>query len=204
MQDDRCEGPVGKLVSFVSQIKLNTIAPRKPYYHMGATISDSVLQAGINYRYVVYPRIKKLAEEFPDYRTTCDFIELMRKIPLAELLTWKSSIKLERIRALTRLLHKNAIQDEEQLAVWMRYDGNIKRLSEIKGIGPKTIDYLKMLAGIQTIAVDRHLFKFLELAGVVSKNYQEVSGIYRSAAEILGMTLYELDKKVWIYMSNTR
>jgi thermostable 8-oxoguanine DNA glycosylase len=74
-------------------------------------------------------------------------------------------------------------------------------LRQINGIGPKTIDYLKMLSGVQAIAIDRHLFSFLELAGILNRSYNEANLIYSKASELLGISKYELDRKVWLYMS---
>lgn len=61
-----------------------------------------------------------------------------------------------------------------------------------------------MLSGNQAIAIDRHLFKFLELAGIFNCSYQEANQIYSKAAEIIDMSKYELDKKIWGYMSDLK
>ena len=61
-----------------------------------------------------------------------------------------------------------------------------------------------MLSGEQAIAVDRHLFKFLDMAGIVTNTYQEANQIYNKTAEILDVTKYELDKKIWSYMSTIK
>ena len=37
--------------------KYEYIAQKTPYYNMGATLTDAVLQAGMNYKNVVYPRV---------------------------------------------------------------------------------------------------------------------------------------------------
>ncbi|HEY5561573.1 MAG TPA: hypothetical protein VIK72_07410 [Clostridiaceae bacterium] len=60
-----------------------------------------------------------------------------------------------------------------------------------------------MLSGKQAIPIDRHLFKFLELAGIVVKTYEEANSIYCKAAEKLNIKQYELDKKIWTYMSKS-
>jgi len=168
---------------------------------MGATITDSVLQAGLNYRQVVYPRILKLLKEFPDYKTTCDFIILMQVFPLKELISWRNEKKLERIKTLSWFFYDNQIENEDHLALWMNNKNNLLKLAQIEGVGPKTIDYLKMLSGNQAIAVDRHLFKFLELADITIETYQEANAIYCKAAETLKISQYELDRKVWLFMS---
>jgi len=193
-----------QLANFIRQKEFEPITQRTPYYHMGATITDSILQAGLNYRHVVYPRVLKLLTKFSDYRTTCDFIILMQVIPLMELVNWKNEKKLTYINDLSWFLFNNGIENENQLAVWLDTDKNIHQLRKINGIGPKTIDYLKMLSGNQAIAIDRHLFAFLELAGIFNRTYSEASLIYSQASELLDMSKYELDRKVWLYMSKSR
>ena len=173
-----------KLANFIQQKDFAPVAKRSPYYH-----------------HVVYPRVLKLLAEYSDYKTTCDFIILMQVIPLTELITWKNPKKLQRIKDLTWFLYNNGIENENQLAKWLTIERNIGQLKKVDGIGPKTIDYLKMLAGEQAIAIDRHRFAFLELAGIPLCSYQEASLIYSKAAELLNISQYELDKKIWTNMS---
>jgi len=190
-----------KLANFIREKNFAPVAKRKPYYHMGATITDSILQAGLNYHHVVYPRVLKLLTKYPDYKTTCDFIILMQVVPLGELIAWKNSKKLQRISGLSWFLYSNGIENEDQLAKWLDIEENISQLRRVDGVGPKTVDYLKMLSGGHAIAIDRHLFVFLELAGIPLCSYQEASLIYGKAAELLDIGQYELDKKVWMYMT---
>lgn len=192
---------VEKLVRFIGNNKFEPITQRTPYYHMGATITDSVLQAGLNYHHVVYPRVLRLLTKFSDYTTTCDFLILMQAIPLSELINWKNENKLQRIHEISWFLYNTGIENENQLALWLNGNENVAQLAQINGVGPKTIDYLKMLSGNQAIAIDRHLFKFLELAEIFNCSYQEASQIYSRAAELMDMSKYELDRKVWRYMT---
>lgn len=195
---------VKRLIDFIfeNRSKFEEVTQRTPYYHMGATITDAVLQAGLNYRHVVYPRVAKLLTRFNEYRTTCDFIILFNTIPLTKLIDWNNEKKLGRITELSWFLFDNQIENEDQLSSWLCEYKNVSSLLEIKGIGPKTIDYLKMLSGRQAIPIDRHLFKFLELAGVVVKTYEEANALYCKAAEKINIQQYELDKQIWLYMSN--
>jgi hypothetical protein len=193
-----------KLAKFISTKKFTPITPRTPYYHMGATIVDSILQAGLNYQYVVYPRVHKLLHDFPYYITTCDFIILMKTVPLPKLINWQNEKKPLLIEHLAWFFFKQEIENENTLAEWLNDNENINLLSQIKGIGFKTIDYLKMLSGNQAIAIDRHLFKFLSEAGIVVQTYQEASQIYNKTAEILELSKYELDKKIWLHMSKSK
>lgn len=190
-----------KLANFIQKKKFVPVTQRSPYYHMGATITDSILQAGLNYHHVVYPRVLKLLTEYSDYKTTCDFIILMQVFPLTELVDWKNLKKLQRISDLSWFLYNNGIENEDQLAKWLDIERNIGQLRKVDGIGPKTIDYLKILSGNQAVAIDRHLFAFLELAGIFHCSYQEASLIYSKVSELLNISQYELDRKVWLYMA---
>jgi len=194
---------VDKLANFIHHKALKPITQSEPYYHMGATITDSILQAGMNYKHVVYPRILKLLKNFPTYKTTSAFISLMKDIPLTELVNWKNEEKLQRIINLSWFLFNNNIENEDQFAIWLDTDKNIIQLKQIKGIGPKTVDYLRMLSGNQAIAIDRHLFTFLKMAGILIRSYDEANLIYSKTSELLKISKNELDKKIWMYMSKS-
>ena len=193
-----------KLIQYIAKTEHNfvPITQRTPYKHMGATIVDSILQAGLNYKTVVYPRVKKLLMAYPEYKTTCDFLILMQTIPLTNLINWTNEVKINRIKELSWFLFNNSVETEADLGIWLRNKKNKDKLLNINGIGNKTVDYLTMLSGKPAIAIDRHLFKYLEYAGVIVKSYEEANKIYSYVANKLNMTFYELDKKIWTYMSN--
>lgn len=192
---------VQQLADFIISKHFDPVTQKTPYYHMGATITDAVLQAGLNYNHIVYPRVLKLLKEYPNFTSTCDFIILMQTIPLSEIINWRNKKKLELIEQLSYFLYKNGIENENQLAQWLNNECNVKALINISGVGPKTIDYLKMLSGLQSIAIDRHLFEFLRLAGIFVNTYEEASEIYQKTAKYLSISNYELDQKIWLYMS---
>lgn len=156
------------LVRFILNLKDFYVPEREimPYFHMGATICDSILQAGVRYDTVVKPRIKTLFEKYPEANTTSAFWSLINRIDLKDLINWSHPEKPRRIRELTRFFLERGIETEENLSEWIQKEENRRALLQIKGIGPKTVDYLKMLAGLPAIAVDRHLKNFLRLAGI--------------------------------------
>lgn len=59
-----------------------------------------------------------------------------------------------------------------------------------------------MLSGNQAIAIDRHLFAFLRLAGIITNSYSDASVLYKKAADILSLSAFELDRQIWRYMSD--
>lgn len=195
---------ISKLAHFIESKHFEPVTQRTPYFHMGATITDAVLQAGLNYRNVVYPRVIKLLTAFSDYQTTCDFIILMQTVPLSELIDLKNKRKLSLIKQISWFFFDNGVENENELARWFVKFDNCMALLDFNGVGPKTLDYLKMLCGYQSIAIDRHLFNFLRLANVFVDSYQEAKCIYQQTAKMLNMTHYELDRKIWLYMSSKK
>lgn len=190
-----------KLAEYVRSMNFNPVQEQTIYHHMGATITDACLQSGLSFKTVVYPRVLKLLTDFSDFKTTTEFIILMQTIPLPELINWKNERKLTLTKELTQMFYDNGVENEEQLSAWLESEENCNKLLNLKGIGPKTVDYLKMLSGHQAIPIDRHLMNFLKMAGVPADTYEEASLIYQEAAKVLGVSNYVIDRQVWEYMS---
>ena len=192
---DNIDNSVQKVIDLLERIPHNyaEITQRTPYYNMAATLTDSVLQAGMNYKSVVYPRVYNILSKYSDYRTTCDFIILFQTIPIEEIIQWKNKRKQNTICNLALYL-----------AEWILDDGNAESLLEINGVGRKTIDYMKLLSGQQAIPIDRHMFQFLEIAGVLTADYKEASRILRKTASVLEVGESVLDKTIWNYMSQKK
>jgi hypothetical protein len=73
---------------------------------MGAVIADAVLQAGLNYRTVVAPRVERIAREYPEAATTSGFIALAGRIGFDKLLRWDHPEKPRRAHSVAFLLHQ--------------------------------------------------------------------------------------------------
>ncbi len=192
-----------QLADFIASKHFSPEEKRIPYYHMGATITDTVLQSGLNYKKIVYPRVQKLIYKYPYCRTTSDFIILMQTIPTERIIGVNNRRKISLVQEISWLLFENNIETENALASWLGTNKNESQLTSLKGFGPKSLDYMKMLSGYPSIAIDRHLFHFLKLAGIEINTYQEASKLYKLTAEILRMGEYELDRQIWKYMSMT-
>ena len=203
---DNIDNSVQKVIDLLERIPHNyaEITQRTPYYNMAATLTDSVLQAGMNYKSVVYPRVYNILSKYSDYRTTCDFIILFQTIPIEEIIQWKNKRKQNTICNLALYLYNCNINTEDDLAEWILDDGNAESLLEINGVGRKTIDYMKLLSGQQAIPIDRHMFQFLEIAGVLTADYKEASRIFRKTASVLEVGESVLDKTIWNYMSQKK
>jgi len=184
-----------------------------PYNHMGATITDAVLQAGLRYETVVWPRVQHVMT-IPEAATTSGFLAVLRERGGEEVVHWTHAEKLGRMEAVAELFIAEGVETEADLHVWLcggpaAGDGadaacsvNIAKLAAVHGIGPKTIDYFKILCGEQdTAAIDMHLTRFLEQAGVRVTSYEQAREVIAGAAAELSVTAAQLDHSVWTYMS---
>lgn len=69
------------------------------------------------------------------------------------------------------------------MSSWLEADQNRPVLLHVRGVGPKTIDYLRILVGTQTAAVDRHSYAMLAEAGIPITGYQEARDVLNAAAD---------------------
>lgn len=176
------------------------------YQNMGATIIDSVLQAGVKYETVVKPRIMAYLSEYPDTKRTTDFFRLIKRIPIEDLINWKGE-KCERIKLLTNFLTEKNIETEYDLRIWLLDKNNQVEIQKLRGIKDKTVDYLKMLSGNNSaIAVDRHLIKFLNNSGIniTIEDYSLAREIISLTASNLQVNPSDLDHSIWHYMSTSK
>jgi endonuclease III len=109
--------------------------------------------------------------------------------------------KPRRILELTEFLLGERVETEEGFAEWLTYDQNIALLRQVRGVGPKTADYIKSIVGIPTVAVDRHVRAFVRLAGLEIRDYDQIRETVCAAADILGYDHSALDHAIWVYSS---
>jgi hypothetical protein len=174
----------------------------EPSNHIGATITDAVLQAGINFDAVVRPRIAEVRRH-PEARTTSGFLGLLRDRGVEAVLRWKRSRKTETVLDVLQLLKTEGVDTAEALEAWLEESQNGSKLREVKGVGPKTLEYLKILVGIPTVAPDRHLLEFLRRAGVVA-DFKEARSLLVSVSKRSQIDPAQLDYSIWKYMSGKK
>ncbi len=193
-----------QLVNYIKSLDdFEIFTPEGPVYdHMGAILTDAVLQAGMNYKNVVYPRVMKVIEDYPDAITTSSFVEILNSIGTKTVINWKAGNKPLMLDSITRHLLVLKVETVDELRAYLLQPETAEALQEIKGIGPKTVDYLKMLVGIPAIAVDRHIYRFVKKAGIICNGYAETQKVVEAAAMELGLSLSSLDHSIWQYMSN--
>ena len=181
------------------------VEPDPPHAHMGATLVDSILQRGMNYDAVVLPRVRKLRDDHPEAATTSGFAGLMQQVELSSLIDFRGEYVLATIRELTEVLLDTRVETEEELRVWLDEAANRQRLAQIKGIGPKTGEFMRLRCGARdAVAVDRWLIRMLEEADVDVKGFWNQHKVISDAAGLLGVPAAELEESIWTYMSKRR
>ena len=180
---------------------LSTIRRPSQCRHLGAALTECVLQAGLNYESVVLPRIRLLVRDYPGSRTLSGFIRDMSEHSLQAMIQWRNEVKLARVGRLVWHMTEVGVETVSDLSLHLRSPGVREPLLALHGIGPKSIDYLQSLCGVQSIAIDRHLRAFAISVGVRNLGYQDLASSYRDAADILGVDLITLDRTVWTFMS---
>ena len=171
------------------------------YDHIGTAVAEAVLQANRRYQTHVKPRVNRILAQYPEARTTRSVLHLLKSITATEFLDWHGKDRTERFSRILDLFAAEGIEDEADLREWLSQEPNLRKLRAIKGIGPKTIDYFKILVGISTCAIDRHLLKFLELAGLSPRGYREAQAIINATADILSIDRAYFDHSIWQFMS---
>jgi len=177
--------------------------------HMGAVLAEAALQGGIRYETVVRPRVEALLAAYPGAKTTSEFQRILMIEGAAALLKWRPDRKIETLVDLTRFFVAEGVETVDELRAWLLDEATMPRLRGIKGIGPKTADYLKSLAGISTSMVDVHIYRFLALAGVEVKGYDDAQEVIRATAVLLNTRAGSsrsidertLDYSIWTYMA---
>jgi thermostable 8-oxoguanine DNA glycosylase len=171
------------------------------YNHIGATVADAILQANNNYKTNVKPRVNRILAQYPNSRTTSAVRNLLQSLPVTEFLKWRGADRAARFSQVLDLFAVERIETEADLRTWLLRESNLSKLRAIKGIGPKTIDYFKILVGVSTSAIDRHLLNFLGLAGLSPCGYADAQSIVNATADMLRVDRAYFDHSIWQYMS---
>jgi hypothetical protein len=78
------------------------------YNHMGAVLTDAVLQPGLSYCSVVYPRVQNVLKTYPNAITTIDFGEILNIYGAHEILNWNSRLNQNGLNKLRPFYWKTA------------------------------------------------------------------------------------------------
>ena len=173
------------------------VVQRSTYKHAGALLADAVLQAGLSYRSVVMPRVGRILKEFPDADRVSALRYLVEKGSTAHLLNWQHRTKIERFERLVCFLHRAKVDTTDDMRTVLKSEPFCADLQSLNGVGPKTIDYMACLVGIESIAVDRHIRTFALRSGVDNDAYEFLKNVFCFAADLLSISRREFDAWVW-------
>ena len=194
-----------KLADFINKTpEVLIINPQDcPYKnHVGAIFTDIILQAGLNYKTIVFPRVQYVLKTYPEAYTVSDFSNIIYLNGIENVINWKNQIKIERMFLLIEFCKQNNLETTNDIKKYLLNKLNKLEFLKINGIGNKTLDYMLKLLSIDTVAVDRHIFSFVEKAGIESDDYKYVKLVVEYAADIMGITRRAIDYSIWSYMSN--
>ena len=172
--------------------------------HIGALFTDAILQAGVNYRSVVRPRVESVLIRFPGAVTVSAFSNVLDRFGISKVLNWNNKAKIQRMHDLVTFCTLHSIETSSELTSFLNDKKGEEQLKEINGIGDKTCDYMKRLLGFDTVAVDRHIREFLLDADILYDDYFEIKEVVEFAADFMECTRRELDYSIWRYMSDKR
>lgn len=170
---------------------------RPVYHHIGAVLADSILQAGLDYAKVVRPRIATILKLFPHAVTINILIEVIETEGSAKFLQWKHSEKISRFDGLVAFVENAEIETTYELGEALRDDNFRTDIRRVRGIGPKTVDYMSCLVGVDCIAVDRHIRGFAKCVGLENESYEYLQDVFGFAADLLSISRRELDANIW-------
>lgn len=172
-------------------------APRATCDHLGAVLADSVLQAGLNYTNVVRPRVLAILRTYPTLDTISALLGLIQERRTGAFLNWRHHEKVNRFEMLVAFLRNSGIEDVQDLRVSLASEQFCDAIQTINGVGPKTVDYMACLVGIDSIAVDRHVRTFAKKVGVENDDYHFLRRSFCCAADLLVLPRREFDAWLW-------
>lgn len=195
---------INKLVEYIENHQhFNIIKSNSCFYnnHLGAVLTDIVLQAGLNYKSVVLPRVLNVFKNYNSAHDLKGLLNVIENIGINSFLMWNNETKINRFNNVLDYLIENKINTTFELVEHLNDCKNIEHLLSINGIGNKTIDYFLKLMHVETIAVDRHIIGFLNKANVNFSNYHNAKKIVEYTADILDISRRDIDYSIWFHMS---
>jgi len=173
------------------------LTSRQSCSHLGAILADAALQAGLNYRTVVRPRVDRIQTLYPDAASLLGLVSEVRRVGAETFLNWSHAIKVNRFLRLIDVFKTNGVRNVDDLKVWLFSNDARETMLKLNGVGPKTFDYICCLSGMDHVAVDRHIKSFASEAGVLIDGYRDLQVAVSFAADLLGLSRRDFDAWIW-------
>jgi hypothetical protein len=95
---------------------------------------------------------------YSDAAKLSDLRRLLLRMPVQEFLDWNGPPKPGTFLELVDLLEREAVDTEADLRPWLSAPDSREKLLAVRFIGPKTVDYLKILVDLPVAATVNTLF----------------------------------------------
>lgn len=174
------------------------------YTHMGAILADTALQAGLCYATVVQPRVERVLGSFPGATSISELRKVLLSTSASAFLNWTHPEKVARFVGLVELCALSSIDTVSDFQRWVVTEIAATALRSVRGIGPKSVDYLRMLAGHRAIPMDRHLFRLVAMAGVDTTNYRTAQRAFTEGCVRAGLDPSSAEQGLWRLMRDLR
>lgn len=169
--------------------------------HMGALLVEAALQRQRIYKTVVLPRARAVKQSWPDAETTSGFLKRLEEHDLAEVINYNSPLRITQIAEMAAVLTHHGIEKVNEFRTALedlkRGPELRKALKRVKYVGPKTLDYLEILVGISSVAVDSRLTRVTKAAGIERTDYDYLVAVIRAAAAKRSWRPGDLDAALW-------
>jgi hypothetical protein len=167
---------------------------------MGALLADVALQASLNYEWVVLPRVRRIANVFGTHPCTSEMLDVVAEHGANHVLSWRHPDKPSRYVELLHTCRALGVETVDELRDALLDDCTLSHFRRIRGVGPKSLDYLLLLAGIPTVPMDRHMSWFLSVAGVHGRSYEQRRAILVQACVRIGADVATTDHALWLLL----
>lgn len=147
------------------------------------------------------PRVLRVIAKYPDAVTASAFANVLESDSPAIVIGVQNARKLGTIVDLTQLLIKEKVETCSDLRAWLSVPSTAAVLDAVHGVGPKTISFLKLLVGLEAIAVDIHIRRFAAAAGVTSGTSEEIEALLIAAGRQHFLSAEQVDQLVWRAMA---
>ncbi|WP_372396934.1 hypothetical protein ABMY26_22860 [Azospirillum sp. HJ39] len=173
------------------------VGARASCQHMGGILADAVLQSGLNYKSVVRPRVVAILRLYPEKDTTSSLMEVVEEGMTSSFLNWNHPQKIARFERLVCFLQDRNIELARDLKNHLQDAEFCEEIQGVNGVGPKTVDYMACLVGVDSIAVDRHVRNFAKRVGVSNDDYLFLRKVFCFAADLLELSRRDFDAWIW-------
>lgn len=176
------------------------VSPDPPWGHMGMTLVAVLYAPHMRYE-TVLGRAMRLRDDHPDAVTTGQFARTIQELGLPHLVDINNPQARDAVVEVIDILHEAVLETEVDVRESLEDFAHRERLRQVKGIGPKTGEFLRVRCGeSEAVAVDMWMVRMLRQAGIHLTRFWEQHEVISRAAYMLGVTPATLGESIWSYM----